>query len=147
MRISGGDTDAPKLVRYSFWTWIAAGVVGLLDAVLLWSLKNALIDQAVKANTDPKITPDAIHSGVNNFVIYTLISAVVFGVLYVYFAYRARDGVRSARTVLVIGAVVRLLLGMLTSMSYYALFGVLLSIVAAVLLYMPAARAYYNPER
>ncbi|TCO65232.1 hypothetical protein [Actinocrispum wychmicini] len=147
IRISGGDTDAPPVVRYSFWTWIFAGAVGLIDAVLLWSVKNALVDQAIRQNTNSTVSADQIRSGADNLVWFVTITAVVFAVAYAFFAYRARDGIRSARTTLLVVGVFHLLLSMLVTVSYLVLFSVLLSIVGMVLLYLPTARAYFNPER
>jgi heme/copper-type cytochrome/quinol oxidase subunit 2 len=148
MRITGGDTDAPAVVRYAFWAWVVAAAIGLLDAVLLWSVKNSLVDQAIKNNKDPAITADQIKDGANNLVMFMLITSVVFAALYVYFAYRARAGVKSARTTLVVVGIVHLLLCLLIPVSLYVLVAVLLSIVGGALLYVPRpARDYYNPER
>jgi heme/copper-type cytochrome/quinol oxidase subunit 2 len=148
MRITGGDTDAPAVVRYAFWAWVVAAAIGLLDAVLLWSVKNSLVDQAIKNNKDPAITADQIKDGANNLVMFMLITSVVFAALYVYFAYRARAGVKSGRTTLVIVGIVHLLLCLLIPVSLYVLVAVLLSIVGGALLYVPRqARDYYNPDR
>jgi hypothetical protein len=144
IRISGGDTDAPRVVRYSFWAFIAAGSVGLLDAVLLWSIKDQLIDTTIKQS--PSLNPDQIRSGANNLVLFVLVEAVVFAALYVYFAYRARAGVRSARTALTVAGVLHLVLSLLVPLSYLVLFGVLLSIAGIILLYLPTARPYFSPE-
>jgi hypothetical protein len=144
IRISGGDPDAPAVVRYSFWAWIAAGAIGLIDGILLWSVKNVLVDQAIKQN--PTLNADQIRSGANNLVLFVMVSAVLFAALYVYFAYRARDGVKSARTTLLIVGIVHLVLSLLIPVSYLVLFGVVLSIIGIILLYLPAARAYYSAE-
>jgi hypothetical protein len=144
IRISGGDTDAPAVVRYSFWAWIVAGAIGLIDAILFLTVKDALIDATIKQN--PNLSVDQIRNGANNLVLFTLISAIVFAALYAYFAYRARDGVRSARTAVTVVGILHLLLSLLFPVSYIVLISVLLSIVAIILLYMPAARAYFSAE-
>jgi uncharacterized membrane protein YbhN (UPF0104 family) len=144
IRISGGDTDAPAVVRYSFWAWIVAGAIGLIDAVLFYTVKDALIDATIKQN--PSLTIDQVRSGANNFLLLTLISAIVFAALYAYFAYRARDGKRSARTAVTVIGILHLLLALLFPVSYLVLFGVLLSIVGMVLLYLPTAKAYFSSQ-
>jgi hypothetical protein len=144
IRISGGQTDAPTVVRYSFWAWVSAGAVGLIDAVLLWSVKNALVDSTIKAN--PTMDPGQIRTSANNLVLFVLVEAVVFGALYVFFAYRARDGIRSARTTLTVVGILHLVLSLLVPVSYLVLIGVLLSVVGIILLWRPAARTYFSAE-
>ncbi len=145
MRISGGDTDAPSVIRVSFWSWIAAAAVGLIDAVLFFYFKNQLIDSTMRAN--PSLNIDQVRSGANSFVWLTLILAVLFGSLYVYFAYRMRAGDRKARTRLLIAGVVHLVVSILFPVSLIVLIGVVLSLVGALAMYLPAtAKTYFTNE-
>ncbi|RSM74337.1 hypothetical protein DMH04_40040 [Kibdelosporangium aridum] len=145
MRISDGDTDAPSIVRASFWAWVAAAVVGLLDAVLFFYFKDQLIESTIRQN--PALNVDQVRSGANSFVWLTLILAVLFGSLYVYFGRRMQTGERKSRTRLLIAGLVHLALSILFPVSYIVLLGVLLSVVGALLMYLPQpAKTYFSNE-
>ncbi|MBE1467031.1 hypothetical protein [Kibdelosporangium phytohabitans] len=145
MRISGGDTDAPSVIRVSFWAWIAAAAIGLIDAVLFFYFKNTLIDSTMRAR--PDLNVDQVRSGANSFVWLTLILAVLFGSLYAYFGYRMRAGERKARTRLMIAGVVHLVVSILFPVSLIVLIGVVLSLVGVLAMYLPAAaKTYFTDE-
>lgn len=145
MRISDGETAAPLMVRVSFWFWVGAAVVGLLDAVLFFYFKDQLIETTIRQN--PALNVDQVRSGANSFVWLTLILAVLFGSLYVYFGRQMRIGVRKARTRLLIAGIVHLVISVLFPVSYIVLLGVLLSVVGALLMFVPyQAKTYFSAE-
>ncbi|WP_439385952.1 hypothetical protein [Amycolatopsis lexingtonensis] len=135
----------PRPVAVSFWLWLAGGVVLILSYVQLLSSKSAVIDQFVKATTDPKYTPQMIADGVTALLWYLLGGAVVFVLLFLLFAYKAREGTRSARTVLTILPIVMLLLIMTIApiINYLTLVSVLVFVIALVLMYLPSVAGYF----
>nr|WP_157527531.1 hypothetical protein [Kibdelosporangium sp. MJ126-NF4]CEL15003.1 hypothetical protein [Kibdelosporangium sp. MJ126-NF4]CTQ93401.1 hypothetical protein [Kibdelosporangium sp. MJ126-NF4] len=145
MRISGGDIDAPSVVRVSFWSWIAAAAMGLIYSVLFFVAKNGLIEETIKAR--PDLNADQIRSGASAFIWLTLILAVLFGSLYVYFAYKMLAGERKQRVRLLIAGVLHLVVSLLFPVNLIVLIGVVLSVVGALTMYLPApAKAYFTTE-
>jgi hypothetical protein len=133
----------PTAVKWSFWLWLAGGVLLILSYVQLLSSKSAVIAQVVEATNDPKYTPQMIADGITSRLWYLLFGAVVFVLLFMLFAYKAREGTRSARTVVTILPVVMVLLifviaPIINLLTIIALFVI---IVAIFLLY--TAPAYF----
>lgn len=135
----------PRPVAVSFWLWLAGGVVLILSYVQLLSSKSAVVDQFVKATTDPKYTPQMIADGVTTLLWYLLGGSVVFVLLFLLFAYKAREGTRSARTVLTILPVVMLLLIMTIApiINFLTIAAVLVFVIALVMLYLPSVAGYF----
>ncbi|GAB3911249.1 hypothetical protein GCM10029964_116660 [Kibdelosporangium lantanae] len=149
MRITGGDTDAPKVVRSTFWIWIAAGTVGLLHAVYLLTLKNRFADQEVQRNTDPTVSADHIRDVVGSVITFALVEAVVFAAVWAFFAYRARAGARGGRIGLVVTGLVYLALNILLPLgnAVLLLIEALLVVAGIILLFLRGSREYFSSMR
>jgi ABC-type Fe3+ transport system permease subunit len=139
------QVDPPRPVQISFWLWVVAGVVQVLNYVLLVVNRQQITDAVLKGNTDQRVSADQLASGVTVAVTIALIGAVSFAALFLLFAYKARQGTRSARTVLtvlfVLGVVIQLALGLLW--VYVALLSVLIGLIALVLMYLPTVWPYF----
>jgi hypothetical protein len=135
----------PRVVSWSFWLWLAGGVLLILSYVQLLTSKSAVIDQFVKATTDEKYSPQMIADGVTTLLWYLLGGSVVFVLLFLLFAYKAREGTRSARTVLTILPVVMLVLILTIApiINFLTLAAVLVFVIALVLLYLPSVAGYF----
>lgn len=138
------EQATPTAVKVAFWLWVVAAVFTVAAYLSLFVLRQYYIDEQVKANTDPKATPEQIAGGATYFLLAMLIGAIVMGCLFVLFAYKAREGTRSARTVLaglLIATVVFMILFRRTGAPF--LLGPLFGLIAVLLMYQPNVRSYF----
>ncbi|MEV6911734.1 hypothetical protein [Amycolatopsis sp. NPDC051071] len=141
----------PKPVAISFWLWIGAGVVLIVGQIALLALKQQLTDGVVKqvtANPVPgqPLDPAQIASGIEKLLWLLLAGAVTFAVLFALFAYKAREGTRSARTVLTVGAVFLVLVELLVlrgALNVFLLVATLLVAIALILMYLPSVSDHF----
>jgi len=133
----------PKPVAVSFWLWLAGGVVLILGYVQLMAGKSAVIARYVEGTKDPKITPQMIADGVTAMLWFLLVGSAVFTLLFLLFAYKAREGTRSARTVLTGFAVACVLFQLGIFYSVPSIIATLLLVIALVLMYLPSVADYF----
>jgi hypothetical protein len=133
----------PTAVKWSFWLWLAGGLVLILGYVQLLSSKSAVIAQVIEATKDPKYSPQVIADGITSRLWYMLFGSIVFALLFMLFAYKAREGTRSARTVLTVLPVVMVLLIFVIApiINFLTIIALFVLIVAIFLLY--TAPAYF----
>jgi hypothetical protein len=108
--------------------------------------KQVIVDSVVKGNIDPKITRETIESGITTLLWTLVIGAVVFAVLFALFAYKAREGTRSARSILAVLFVLALLFQFLLQLlAPIPLFGLILALFALALMFWPTetVRGYF----
>lgn len=105
--------------------------------------RQRIIEQNIKAT--PQYPAEQVASGTTTFLVVVLIGAVSFAILYVLFAYKARQGTRSARTVLTvffaIALVFQFTLGLFQLVL--ALLAMLVALIALILMYLPGVRPYF----
>jgi len=139
----------PKPVAISFWLWILTGVALLAGPVYLLIGRQLVIDSFSMQNaaqTDPALKVDQaqIVGAVDTLIRNLFIGAITFAVLFVLFAYKAREGTRSARTVLtglsIFLAFVGLFVvnGMLT-----VVIATLIAAIALILMYLPSVSDFF----
>ena len=145
----------PREITVSLALWLAAAAATALAFVLMIvdvddiaEANVAAYNRAVEAG-DPimrtDITADDVRAGASGLVWLLGSGGVMLAMLVVTFAYRMREGTRSARTVLVaLALVVVAFCGFMpaeyVNPAHWA--GLVLGGVAAVLLFLPAANAY-----
>jgi hypothetical protein len=138
--------NPPAQVKVSFWLWIAAGVVVIVGQAYTLLIKDQLVTELVKQNqqgTGQKVAPDQIASGTNTLVWLLLIGAVVFAVLLGLFAWKAREGTRSARSVLTGLAIVCVLFQIVIFYNFFTLIAAFVLLIALVLMYLPSVANYF----
>jgi hypothetical protein len=138
--------NPPMPVKVSFWLWIAAGVVVIVGQAYTLLIKDQLVAELVKQNqrgTGQKVAPDQIASGTNTLVWLLLIGAVVFAVLLGLFAWKAREGTRSARSVLTGLAIVCVLFQIVIFYNFFTLIAAFVLLIALVLMYLPSVANYF----
>lgn len=138
--------DAPKMVHYSFWLWLTAGAVAVLGAALAFPAKDAMVQNAVRQNKDPRITEQMIAEGANTLLWSLLVGSVILAALYGLFAYKAREGTRSARTALIVLTVITVLFQFVFG-SIIGLLSAVLAMGALGLLFVPSTRDYFPSRR
>ncbi|UQS22202.1 hypothetical protein L1857_04880 [Amycolatopsis thermalba] len=136
--------DPPKPVQVSFWFWVASAVVLVIAYLVVFLSRQQVIDVLVKANTDPQITPDKISSGTTVLFAMLLVGSVSFAAFFVLFAWKARQGTRSARTVLTVLVAITLVFQfVMQAYTGISLIATLLCLVALVLMYIPSVQPYF----
>ncbi|MFF2318952.1 hypothetical protein ACFVTE_22120 [Arthrobacter sp. NPDC058097] len=132
----------PKLVNYSFWMIIAAGVLSILN--LLVAIPS-LDDPAMRSTFEEQLRgsgQDIAFEDVKGFIIGTMVVFALIGAgLYALVAFNVRKGKNWAR---ILGTV-------FAALSVFSLFPLglntlvgLLGIAAIVMLYMPGAAQYFQ---
>nr|WP_091618591.1 hypothetical protein [Amycolatopsis saalfeldensis] len=138
--------NPPLPVTISFWLWIAAGVVVIVGQAYTLLIKDQLVAELVRQNqqgTGQKVAPDQIASGTNTLVWLLLIGGVVFAVLLGLFAWKAREGTRSARSVLTGLAIVCVLFQIVIFYNFFTLIAAFVLLIALVLMYLPSVANYF----
>ena len=136
--------DPPKPVQASFWLWVTSGVVFIVGYAIIFVARGRIIDNLIKSNTNKSVTADQIRSGTTVLLAVLLVGAVSFAALYVLFAYKARQGTRSARTVLTVLMAITLVFQVLLQFaSVITLVATLIGLVALVLMYLPKVTPYF----
>jgi hypothetical protein len=136
----------PRPVLVSFWIWIAGAVILVLGGLLTLAERNMILAN-YRAHPPAGVPLDQLPSQVNQLIAVSLVVAVVFAALYVFFAYRIRAGRNWARTVLTVLTVLSVLYYLTVGASIYTYLSLLISVVAVVLLYVPGAREFFQANR
>jgi hypothetical protein len=136
--------ERPAPVRYSFVVWVLAGIVAVGNAAVLLANKQDLIDTMMRTK-DPNITNEQVVSGATTLLWIFMIGAVVFGLLFALFAYKAQEGHRRARVILAVLCAVTVAFYLIILPTALGLLVAMLSVVATVLLFVPAANAFFRP--
>ncbi|NIH85871.1 hypothetical protein [Amycolatopsis granulosa] len=140
--------EAPRPVQVSFWLWVAAGVVLAAAYLVAFLTRQQLVDDLVRTNTNAQVTPEKIASGITVLFAMLLVGSVSFGAFFVLFAWKARQGTRSARTVLTVLLVIVLLFQvLLRTYTGISLIATLLGLVALALMYIPGVQPYFPKVR
>lgn len=142
-----GDPDPdrpepPKQVNTGFGLIVAASVVLVLAFVLELLRKDEFAEQLIAQNTDENITNAQIAAGVESMLWALVVGAVAVGTLMVLFAWKARQGTRSARTVVTVLVVVIALFSLLGG-GYTVIGAVLLALCGTALMYLPSVDPYF----
>ncbi|MPY82942.1 MAG: hypothetical protein GEV00_06375 [Actinophytocola sp.] len=147
--------DPPQLVRISVLLWVAAAIVTVAGFVLMLSSQRQIVAALLNAyevarnagesiaNRD--LSEADIAAGVPGLLWSLVVGSVMIAGLIGLFAYRVREGTRSARTALLALTLVLLVFvfgmpGVFVNLVH--VIGLALAVIALVLLYLPAAAEY-----
>jgi putative Mn2+ efflux pump MntP len=134
---------APTEIIVSFWCYLVAAVVGLVGGLLLLGSRQAIEDSLRTANTQAGRYTDAqIHQLATIAIAVTVGIAIVFAALYVLFAFKLKEGKNWARIVLTVLAALALISLLLGRSSLLSFVGEVAAVVGAVLSYLPKSNAY-----
>jgi hypothetical protein len=137
--------NPPRPVAISFWFWLAASLVIVAGQIFTVINKQSIIDSLIKRSRDAgqKFDPGQLASGTTTLIWTFFVGGLVFSGLLMLFAYKAREGTRSARTVLTGLAVVSVLFQLVFLQGLFAEASALLLVIALVLLYLPGVSEYF----
>ncbi|GAA1251343.1 hypothetical protein GCM10009676_42680 [Prauserella halophila] len=134
--------EPPKPVTTAFGLIVAAAVVLVLAFVLDLLDQDAIAAELIEQNTDENITNAQIAAGVESLLWALVVGAAAVGGLIVLFAWKARQGTRSARTVVTVLVVVIALFSLLGG-GYEVIVAVLLALGGTALMYLPSVDSYF----
>ncbi|WP_410606020.1 hypothetical protein [Amycolatopsis sp. lyj-90] len=139
----------PTPVTLSFWLWIATGLTLIAGPAWLQIGRQQVIDEYSRQNAvqpDPalKVDPARIVEGVDVLIRNLFVGAITFALLFGLFAYKAREGTRSARSVLTGLAIFLALVGVfLLGGALFVVIATLIAAIALILMYLPSVADYF----
>ncbi|MFL6120812.1 hypothetical protein [Actinophytocola sp.] len=141
------EEPAPRMLRFSFYFFTAAGLVWLFSMVLSLVYKQQIIDDQIKSNKDPKITPDQISSAVNQILWIVTIAALAFTIFLALFGYKATEGTRRGRALVTIFAVILVIFHLFLNGTQLGILSAMFALVGLALLWAPSSRKYFPPRQ
>jgi hypothetical protein len=129
-------------VRVSFWILLFSALLRFFFAVVTIATWNSLVDQALR-DLPANVTAAQMRTEMHTLLTANLVLDIVFGLLYVLFAYMVRAGRNWARLTVTAIVVVFGLFDILNGTDVFTLISVLLELVAVGLLYAPTSRAFF----
>ncbi|MET9264850.1 hypothetical protein [Amycolatopsis sp. NPDC004079] len=135
----------PTPVHAAFVLAILAALVVVAGQVLTVLLKQQLVDRAVEQvqKSGQKVDVAQVQANANTLVWAMLIGALCFGALLVLFAWKAREGTRSARSIVTLLAVLGIVFELGVIRSIFSIVASLALIVMLILLYLPKVADYF----
>jgi hypothetical protein len=142
------EEPAPRTLRFSFYFFVASGLVWLASMVASIIYKQDIVDAEVERSMElgTELTADQIANGVTQILWIVTIAAVTFTVFLGLFGYKATEGTRRARTLVTIFATVLVLFHLLLNGTPPGILSAFLSLTALALLWSPSARRYFAPR-
>lgn len=134
--------EPPKQVNTGFWLIVAASVALVLAFVLDLMDRGEFTERMIAQNTDENLSNAQIAAGVESLLWSLVVGSVAVGGLMVLFAWKARQGTRSARSVVTVLVVVIALFSLLGG-GYTVIAAVLLALGGAALMYLPSVDWYF----
>lgn len=150
----------PSTVQGAFWIYLLVAALSLVSIVLV--MTDGALDRAIQdAGRNTGNASIDVASLVNVVRVTTIVVAVIFVALYLFFAVKMRNGRNWARIVLTVLSALSVLSrfsvsstvtvnGEVYSSNSNAIAGwagAIAAIVAIVLMYLPASNAYFSSPR
>ncbi|ETA66512.1 hypothetical protein [Haloechinothrix halophila] len=150
--------DPPQLVRISVLLWLLAAGVMVAGFVLMLANQRAITEELLDAYQTAQragesianrgISDSEVAAGVPGLLWLLLVGSLMIAGLIGLFAYRVREGTRSARTALLLLAALLLVfvVGMPSAfVNPLHVIALGLAVIAAVLLFLPNVSGYFPP--
>lgn len=144
---SGGDppADMPRPVRVSFWLWVATAVTLVASFLIMLLRQEQILEDVLEGGLQEGISADQIAAALPAVLGTLTLGGVAVALLMLLFAYKMRDGTRSARSVLVALTVLLIVFYavMMPYLNPVTLLAVLLACAALVLVHLPHVASYF----
>ena len=149
----------PGSVSGAFFIYLIAAVLAVIGAIL--TLTSNVWTQAI-ADSGANTSGVNVHTLVNTLKIVSVIFALIFIALYLFFAFKMRAGRNWARIVLTVLSALSVISAFSTTTTSVTVnghvykstttqltgwIGVVLSILAIVLMFLPASNAYFTASK
>lgn len=141
------EEPPPRTLRFSFYFFTAAGLVWLVSMIVSLFYKQTIIDDQIKSNKNPNVTPEQITGAINQLLWILIIASLAFTVFLGLFGYKATEGTRRARTLVTIFAAIMVLFHLLLAPSQLGILSALLAVTGLALLWSPSSRKYFPPRQ
>ncbi|MFF0148218.1 hypothetical protein ATK36_2845 [Amycolatopsis sulphurea] len=142
---SVAKAQPPSQVQIAFVLILVGAVVLLAGQIVTILLKQQLIDDAIRHGTESgqKFDPDDVAANADTLIWALFVGALCFGALMSLFAWKAREGTRSARTVVALLIAVGLVFQLGLVRSVFSVVSSLALVIALILLYLPKVAEYF----
>ncbi|MBB4686597.1 hypothetical protein [Amycolatopsis jiangsuensis] len=142
---TAAKASPPRPVHLAFVLVVVAAVVLVAGQVVTVLYKQQLVDEAIRqsAQSGQKFDAGQVQANATTLVWALFVGALCFGALMVLFAWKSREGTRSARTVVTLLAVLGLVFQLGLVRSVFSVVSSLLLVIALVLLYLPSVAEYF----
>jgi hypothetical protein len=137
----------PTPVVASFWILVVSAALRVIIAAITLASWNSIIDQQLRNPLPAHTTAAQARAALHTYLTYNVVLDLVFGALYVLFAYMIRAGRNWARVTMTAIVVVFGLFDIFGGTSVITLVSVLIELVAVALLYTQTSRGYFAKER
>jgi MFS family permease len=134
------ESGTPGTITAGYWLVVTGAALSVLAAVYQFLHKEELVDAAMQANKDPKLTRDMAVSAMGGLLTVSLVATIVLALLGGWFAGKVRKGIRKSRT----GLTITLLMGLFFQLvaNPYAITPALIAIAGLVLFYFRQSAEY-----
>ncbi|MDV6012635.1 hypothetical protein [Haloechinothrix sp. LS1_15] len=134
----------PGPVRVAFWGWVVAVALFVVGFLLLPLRRDQIVDELVEAGGG-QVTADEVAAGALPVLWLFAMAGIALALLMLLFAYKMREGTRSARSVLVALVLVMLAfhLALQAFVNPVTTVALALACAATVLLYLPGVGDYF----
>lgn len=136
------ESGTPGTITAGYWLVVTGAALTVLAALYVLLNKQLLVDAAVQANKDPKITRDMIASTLGGLLIVSLVVTAVLAGLAVWFAGKVRSGLKKSRTGLMITLLINVFFQMVANNLGIAT--ALVAVAGLVLFYFRQSTDYLN---
>lgn len=137
----------PTQVIVSFWILIASAALRVVIAAITLASWQSIIDTQLHNPLPPNTTAAQAQAAFQNYLTYNVVLDLVFGGLYVLFAYRIRAGRNWARLTMTAIVVIFGLFDILGGTDGITLISVIIELVAVGLLFMRPSKEYFAKVR
>lgn len=137
----------PTVVRTAFYLAVASAALGVLTGIYLLTQKQVMLDYAVSPDNPLRTTPDRAESIVTTYLWLYLVQAVALGGFLVLFAYKAQEGLRRARMMMLIITLIMLLFHFYVGWAWPDLISGFCALLAIALMYLPSTREFFGPRQ
>jgi hypothetical protein len=137
----------PTQVIASFWILIASAALRVVIVAITLASWQRLIDAQLRNPLPANTTAAQARDAMQTYLTYNVVLDLVFGGLYVLFAYMIRKGRNWARLTMTAIVVLFGLFDVLGGTDGITLISVIIELVAVALLFMPASKAYFAKVR
>jgi hypothetical protein len=142
------DLPRPRVLRIALYLAITSVVLGVAAGIQLFTLKQKIVDDQIAPDNPNRLSLTDAEAIVGKVLWLYMIVVVVLGAFIILFAYKAQEGMRRARMLLLVVTLIQVIFYLLSPfLTSMGLLSGLLALVTVALLYLPSTRAYFGPRQ
>lgn len=141
------DVPRPQIVRVAFYLALSSATLGVLTGIFLITQKQVMLDFAVSPDNPLRTTPERAERIVTTYLWLYMVQAVALGAFLVLFAWKAQEGVRRARMMMLIITLIMLVFHFYVGWAWPDLVSGLCAMAAIAMMYLPSTREFFGPRQ